>query len=261
MNVDLREKVALVTGGARGIGLATARLLAANGASVVLSDLDEDEAIQAVMQIPNARPLRMDVSNQQEVESGIDWISSHYGHIDILVNNAGLNTLNHRVTIDRFPSEEWDNIMNVDLRGLFLVSRCATALMLQNGGGRVINIASVLGVVPARLQCAFTAAKAGVINLTRAMAIELAPRGILVNCVAPGSTLTKATEALFYGENGVMRENAQRMLSHVPVGRVGTPDEIANVIVFLAAPESSYITGQTLCVDGGWSAGGFMRDF
>lgn len=133
--------------------------------------------------------------------------------------------------------------------------------MLQNGGGRVVNISSVLGLVPARLQCAFAAAKAGVINLTRAMAIELAPRGILVNCVAPGSTLTRATEALFYGENGVMRNNAQRMISHVPIGRAGKPEEIANAILFLAAPESSYITGQTLCVDGGWSAGGFMRDF
>lgn len=261
MNVDLREKVALVTGGARGIGLATTRLLAANGAYVILSDLDEREAEAAASQIPHAKALRMDVSNETEVEAGMKWIEAKYGHVDILVNNAGLNTITHRVTIDQFPSEEWDNIMNVDLRGLFLVSRSATALMLQNGGGRVINISSVLGLVPARLQCAFTAAKAGVINLTRAMAIELAPQGILVNCVAPGSTLTKATEALFYGENGVMRENAQRMIAHVPMGRVGNPDEIANAILFLASPESSYITGQTLCVDGGWSAGGFMRDF
>jgi 3-oxoacyl-[acyl-carrier protein] reductase len=261
MNVDLREKVALVTGGAHGIGLATARVLAANGAQVILSDLDESAAIAAASEIPFARPLRMDVSNQAEVEAGTHWIESNCGHLDILINNAGLNTINHRVTIDQFPPEEWDKIMNVDLRGLFLVSRSATALMLRNGGGRVVNISSVLGLVPARLQCAFTAAKAGVINLTRAMAIELAPKGILVNCVAPGSTMTQATEALFYGEDGIMRERVQRMIAHVPIGRAGQPDEIANAILFLASPESSYITGQILCVDGGWSAGGFMRDF
>jgi NAD(P)-dependent dehydrogenase (short-subunit alcohol dehydrogenase family) len=261
MTVDLQEKVALVTGGARGIGLATARQLSANGATVIVSDVDADAAAEAAADIPNAIAMRMDVSDETEVEAGIEWIRAHYGHIHILVNNAGLNTLNHRVTIDQFPSQEWDNIMNVDLRGLFLVSRAATALMLQNGGGRVVNIASVLGIVPARLQCAFTAAKAGVVNLTRAMAIELASRGILVNCVAPGSTLTASTEALFYSEAGVMSEKASRLLSHVPMGRVGSPDEVAHAILFLVAPESSYITGQTLCVDGGWSAGGFMRDF
>lgn len=261
MIVDLQGKIALVTGGARGIGLATARQLSANGATVILSDVDAEAAESAAAEIPNTRALRMDVASEAEVEAGIDWICSQYGHIHILINNAGLNTLEHRVTIDRFPSREWDNIMNVDLRGLFLVSRAATALMLQNGGGRVVNIASVLGIVPARLQCAFTAAKAGVVNLTRAMAIELAAQGILVNCVAPGSTLTASTEALFYGTDGLMSEKASRLLSHVPMGRVGSPDEIAHAILFLVAPESSYITGQTICVDGGWSAGGFMRDF
>lgn len=261
MNVDLRGKVALITGAARGIGLATARAFAASGAHVILSDVDKEEAETAALSLSHARALRMDVSDQREVESAIAEIQRTEKRLDILVNNAGLNTLHHRVTIDQFPPEEWDRIMNIDLRGLFLVSRSATALMIQNGGGRIINISSVLGVVPARLQCAFTAAKAGVINLTRSMAIELAPHGILVNCVAPGSTLTQATEALFYGENGVMRDQARRLLAHIPMGRAGRPEEIAHAILFLAAPESSYVTGQTLCVDGGWSAGGFMRDF
>lgn len=261
MKVNLANKVALVTGGARGIGLATAVALAENGARVIVSDLDREAAQTLAAQIPGASALRMDVADQSEVEAGFAWVASEYRHIDILVNNAGLNTLNHRVTIDQFPPDEWDRIMEVDLRGLFLVSRSATALMLQNGGGRVVNVASVLGLVPARLQCAFTAAKAGVINLTRAMAIELAPRNVLVNCVAPGSTLTKMTEELFYSKDATMKGRADRLISHVPLARVGRPEEIAHAILFLVSPESSYITGQTLCVDGGWSAGGFMRDF
>ena len=131
----------------------------------------------------------MDVSSEAEVAAGIDWVQSKFGRIDILVNNAGINTGKHRVTLDEFPVEEWDRIMAVDLRGLFLVSRAGSALMLRHGGGRIVNIASVLGVVPARLQCAYTAAKAGVVHLTRTMAIELGSRGVLTNCVAPGSVL------------------------------------------------------------------------
>jgi len=151
--------------------------------------------------------------------------------------------------------------MSVDLRGLFLISRAVARLMIEQGGGRIVNISSVMGVVPARLQCAFTAAKAGVIQLTRSMAIELAPQNILVNCVAPGSTLTEGTEKLFYGGETAMSESTKRMLAHVPLGRPGTVDEIAHSILFFVAPESGYITGQTLCVDGGWTAGGFFRDF
>ena len=261
MKVDLAGKVALVTGAARGIGQASARVLAENGATVIVGDIDESAARQTASEIPNAVALRMDVSSEEEVAKGIRWAESTYERIDILVNNAGVNTLNHRVTIDEFPIEEWDRIMNVDLRGLFLVSRLVCACMLRQGGGRIVNVSSVLGVVPARLQCSFTAAKAGVINLTRAMAIELADKGILVNCVAPGSILTAATRKLFYGDSAVMPQRSADAISHIPMGRTGSPEEIANTILFLAAPESSYITGQTLCVDGGWSAGGFFRNF
>jgi len=141
------------------------------------------------------------------------------------------------------------------------VSKAVASNMIGAQNGRIVNIASVLGVVPARLQCAFTAAKAGVIHLTKTMAIELAESGILVNCVGPGSTLTEATKQLFYSEDAIQKERAQRMLSHVPLGRVGTVEEIAHAVLFFVAPESSYITGQTLCVDGGWTAGGFLRDF
>ena len=261
MKADLQNQVALVTGAARGIGQATARLLADNGARVVVADIDEAAAVETAATLPGAVPLHMDVSSATEVEAGVGRIVKELGRVDILVNNAGINTLSHRVTVDQFPIEEWDRIMAVDLRGVFLVSRAVSAVMVAQRGGRIVNIASVLGLVPARLQCAYTTAKAGVISLTRTMAIELAPHGIAVNCVAPGSTLTAATEQLFYGNDAVMREKAQRILSHIPAGRVGQAEEVAQAVLFFAAPETGYVTGQILSADGGWSAGGFLRDF
>src|SRR5438876_8894322 len=145
----------------------------------------------------------------------------------MLVNNAGVSTLAHRVTLDRFPRAEWDRLLSVDLTGVYEVSRVAARVMRSQGAGRIINIASIVGLVPLRLQCAFIAAKAGVINLTKGMALELGPYGILVNGIAPGSTLTEGTKQLFYGEGGKFHEKVQRMLDHVPLGRPGTVDEIA----------------------------------
>jgi 3-oxoacyl-[acyl-carrier protein] reductase len=261
MKVNLDGKVAVITGAARGIGYAIAEAMADNGAQVIMADIDKAGAHAASDRIPNSKPLRMDVTDQAEVEAGIQWVKSEFGHIDILVNNAGINTAKSRVTVDKFSVEEWDLIMNVDLRGLFLVSRAASAIMAEQGEGRIVNISSVLGVVPARLQCAFTAAKAGVVNLTRAMAIELAQRGVLVNCIAPGSILTDGTKSLFYGKEALMSDRAGWVKSQVPMGRPGSVDEVAAAVLFFSAPESSYITGQTLCVDGGWTAGGFLREF
>ena len=261
MKVDLNGQVALVTGAARGIGQAIADIFAQNGAHVVYADIDYETVKSSAARSSSGTPLAMDVSQEVQVEDGIKQIIRQHGRLDILVNNAGINTAKHRVNIDEFPLEEWQRIINVDLTGLFLVSHACSRVMVMQKRGRIINIASVLGVVPARLQCAFVAAKGGVIQLTRSMAIELAHSGILVNCVAPGSTLTDGTKSLFYSQDALMQERAQRMLSHVPLGRPGTTEEIANAVLFFAAPESSYVTGQILCVDGGWSAGGFLRDF
>jgi len=261
MKVNLDGKVAVITGAARGIGRATAEVMAENGARVVVADIDGEVAAQTSKEIANSRAIRMDVTNPEEVEGGIRKIKAEMGSIDILVNNAGINTGKSRVTVDQFSLEEWDKIIAVDLRGLFLVSRITTAIMIEQGGGRIVNISSVLGVVPARLQCAFTAAKAGVVNMTRAMAIELGPKGILVNCVAPGSTLTQGTQALFYGKDAQMGDRAGWIKTQVPLGRPANVGEIAAGILFFVAPEASYITGQTLCIDGGWSAGGFLREF
>src|SRR5436190_2043573 len=183
MRMDLTGKVALVTGAARGIGLGIADLLVANGAQVLYADLDFETAQVAAGKSASGAALAMDVSNEAQVEAGIAQVLKQHGQLDILVNNAGINTFKHRVNVDQFPLEEWQRILSVDLTGLFLASSAASRVMLERKSGRIINISSVLGVVPARLQCAYTTAKAGVIQLTRTMAIELAPNKILVNCV------------------------------------------------------------------------------
>jgi 3-oxoacyl-[acyl-carrier protein] reductase len=260
MNVDLKDRVALVTGSARGIGQAIADLFAANGARVVYSDVEAASAAQAAARSPAAVGVALDVTDAAAVETVLEDVARRLGRLDIVVNNAGVNTLAHRVTIDDFPQEEWDRILKVDLDGVFLVSRVAARIMRRQGSGRIINIASVAGLVPLRLQCAFVAAKAGVINLTRAMALELGPHGILVNAIAPGSTLTEGTRQLFYGPDGRFKDAVQQLLAHIPLGRPAEPAEIAHAALFLAAPESGYINGHVLTVDGGWTAG-YLRDF
>ena len=214
----------------------------------------------ASAQVSGGVSLQMDVTKSDDVQAAIRQTVEQFGRLDILVNNAGVNTLAGRVTIDQFPRAEWDRILAVDITGVFEVSKAAASVMRKQGAGRIINIASIVGLVPLRLQCAFVAAKAGVVNLTRAMALELGPLGILVNGIAPGSTLTDGTRQLFYGDDGLMREAAQRMLDHVPLGRPGTVEEIAVAALFLADPENTYMNGHILTVDGGWTAG-YARDF
>jgi 3-oxoacyl-[acyl-carrier protein] reductase len=260
MTSDLTGTVSLVTGAARGIGQAIADRLAAAGSRVAYTDIDGAGAERAAAKHPGSLAVAMDVTDAAQVEATVARVVADCGRLDVLVNNAGVNTLAHRVPIDEFPLDEWQRILAVDLTGLYLVSRAAAKVMRARKAGRIVNIASVAGLVPLRLQCAFVAAKAGVVNLTRAMALELGPAGILVNGVAPGSTLTDGTRKLFYGDDGLFRESVQRMLDHVPLGRPATPEEIAVAVAFLADPENTYMTGHVLTVDGGWTAG-YARDF
>jgi 3-oxoacyl-[acyl-carrier protein] reductase len=260
MKVNLEGQVALVTGAARGIGQAIADTLAANGARVVYADIDLETARQAAAKSLDAMALRMDVTSEAEVDAVLAETLQRWGRLDILVNNAGVNTLAHRVNIDQFPTEEWERILRVDLTGLFQVSRAGARPMLARKSGRIINISSVLGLVPARLQAPFVAAKAGVVNLSKAMALELGPQGVLVNCIAPGSILTEGTRKLFYSAEGKFSDRVQAMLAHIPLGRPGTCAEVAHAALFLAAPESSYVNGAVLTVDGGWLAG-YIREF
>jgi len=264
MKVDLHDQVALVTGGAGAIGSAIADDLAANGARLAIVDIDGDAAQKTADERTAAGQsciaVRADVADVAGMEEAVARILAQWGRIDILVNNAGINTGGGRVPIHQFAPEDWDRIVRVDLTGVFATSRAVVPAMLEKQTGRIVNISSVAGLVPLRLQSAFVAAKAGVVNLTRSMALELGPQGILVNCVAPGSTLTEGTRALFYGPDGAYSEKAASLLSHIPLGRPGTTPEIAHAVLFLVAPEASYVNGAVLTVDGGWTAG-YTRDF
>lgn len=260
MQVDLSQQTALVTGAARGIGKAIADTLASNGAHVVYTDIDRAGAEAAAAATPQARAMEMDVTNEAQVQAVVEEVVHRCGQIDILVNNAGINTLAHRQPIDRFPRQEWERIVAVDQTGLYLVSKAVVPVMRRQGSGRIINIASVVGLVPLRLQSAFVAAKAAVVNLTRSMAIELGSEGILVNAIAPGSILTEGTKRLFYGTEGKFRDAVDCLLEHIPLKRPGTPEEVAHAVLFLAAAGSSYINGAVLTVDGGWTAG-YAREF
>ncbi len=264
MKVDLKGEVALVTGGAQGIGRAIAKLLASNGSRVAIVDINLEAAQETVREVESsggtALSLEGDVSSATQMSWAVDQVVEKWGLLSILINNAGINTLGGRVPIHEYKEEDWDQILKVDLTGVYVVSKATIPALLKNSGGRIVNISSIAGLVPLRLQSAFVAAKAGVVNLTRSMALELGPRGILVNAVAPGSTLTQGTEKLFYGADGAYTENAASLLSHIPLGRPAAPEEIAYPVLFLVSPAASYVNGAVLTVDGGWTAG-YTRDW
>ena len=272
MKVALEGQVAIVTGGAQGIGRAIVDALIDSAAHVAIVDIDVQAGKETVKEIQQSGGTCLfvegDVSDATQMEVVADRIAGHFGKIEILVNNAGINTKSDRVPIHQYTLEDWDRILAIDLTGVFTTSRAVIPYILkshsrsgsENATGRIVNISSIAGLVPLRLQSAYVAAKAGVANLTRSMALELGPEGILVNAVAPGSTLTRGTEALFYGDDGAYTENAASLLSHIPLGRPGKTTEIAAAVLFLVSPDASYINGSVLAVDGGWTAG-YTRDW
>ena len=262
MQVNLEGKVALVTGAGDGIGRAIALAFAANGACVIVNDLEGrsgSTAEDAAKFGTRAAFIAADVSKRDDVERLADAAEQQFGRIDILVNNAGVNTPgDQRRPIHECDEREWRRILSVDLDGTFHCCRVMSPGMVARRSGAIINISSIMGVVPIRRQSAFAAAKAAVINFTRSIALELAPFGIRVNAIAPGSILTRGTQALFY--NPEKKALAESLLSHIPLSRPGTPEEIAQPALFLASDASSYITGAVIVVDGGWTAG-FARDW
>jgi 3-oxoacyl-[acyl-carrier protein] reductase len=265
MQVDLQGQVAVVTGAAQGIGRSIANALARNGARVVYTDVDwhrSSEAADAAPDVGEAHlAFALDVGDGPQVDAVIAEVAQATGRIDILINNAGIGVkAADRKTIDEFPVAAWDEMLRIDLTGVFRISRAVVPYMKERKSGRIINITSVLGLVPMRLQSSYVAAKAGVVNLTRSMALELAPHGILVNGIAPGSTATDSWKRWINDAESEELDLHSRLLSHIPLGRPATPEEIANGALFLAAAASSYITGHILPIDGGWTAG-FARDF
>jgi 3-oxoacyl-[acyl-carrier protein] reductase len=259
MEYELSGKVALITGAAGAIGSAIARQFARVGARVIVTDIDLLGAQAVAAGLPNSFAVKIDITQSNSIDAGLRAAIDRCGHLDILVNNAGVNTLEHRVPVQDFPQTEWDRITGIDLDGLYLMSRAGAAVMVAGGrGGRIINIASVVGLLAMRLQSPFVAAKAGMIHLTRAMALELGPHGILCNAVAPGSVMSDMTRRLFYAEDGSFAARSAEFMAHLPLARPGQPEEIAEAVTFLASDAAGYVTGQVLAVDGGWTAG-YMR--
>ena len=270
----LDGKVAIVTGAGGGLGRSHALQLAREGALLVINDLggardgvgtSSAAAEMVAEEIRAAGGKAVADFNNVATQEGAAGIAKSaldaFGRIDILVNNAGIGVpAAERKTVDAFSLQAWNDLIRIDLTGLFLMSREVSRAMRAQKAGRIINIASVLGMVPARLQSAYIAAKAGVVNLTKSMALELAPDGVLVNAVAPGSTQTQGWETWIRDAGSEAQDLHAKLMSHIPLGRPGTTQEMANAVLFLAAPESSYITGHVLTVDGGWTAG-FSRDF
>ena len=244
----LKDKVALITGGGSGIGAAVARRFAQEGAKIAIGDVDVEGAEKVAAEIKDAGGealiCKADVRKRDEVEAMVDHVLREYGRLDILINNAG-------VTRDslcaRMSEEDWNFVVDVNLKGTFLCSKAAFRPMRKQRYGKIVNTASVAvrGNVG---QVNYSASKAGIIGLTRTLALEFARAGICVNCIAPGFIETPMTE-------GLPEKVKEEALKRIPLGRIGRPEEVANLHLFLASPESDYITGQVFFIDGGASIG------
>lgn len=241
----LEGKVAIVTGGTRGIGRAVAQCLAEDGASVVVSGLDATRLDAATKELEGLGVAVLgvvaDVARREDVERLVDQTKERFARVDVLVNNAGVT---RDALLVRMKDEDWDRVLEVNLRGAFLMTRAVAKVMMRQKGGRIINITSAAGAMGNPGQANYSAAKAGLIGLTKSVARELSRWGILVNAVAPGLIDTDMAAAM-------PAEAREALLAQVPLGRIGSGREVAEVVRFLAGEGAAYVTGQVLHVNGG----------
>ncbi len=243
--IDIANKSALVTGGGRGIGRDIALKLAKAGADVAVSDIDLETAQKVASEIEalgrRSLPIKADVSNSDSVTEMVTAFTEKFEKIDVLVNNAGIT---RDGLIMRMKEEDWDAVLNVNLKSCFLCCKAVSRTMMKAREGVIINIASVVGLMGNIGQANYSASKAGMIGLTKTLAREFASRGIRVNAVAPGFIQSAMTDKL-------SDQDRERFLAGIPLGRLGTADAIANGVLYLASPLADYVTGQVLTIDGG----------
>ncbi|MFH1398197.1 MAG: 3-oxoacyl-[acyl-carrier-protein] reductase [Candidatus Omnitrophota bacterium] len=241
----LKDKVALVTGGGRGIGKQIALTLAQEGANIVIWDVNLQEAEKACLEIQalgrKTLLAQVDVTDYNQVEDAINKILDKFIKVDILVNNAGITKDS---LLLRMSQQDWDAVLGVNLKGTFNCIRAVSRVMIKQRSGKIINIASIIGIIGNVGQANYSASKAGIIALTKTAAKELASRSINVNAIAPGFIQTDMTARL-------SEEVREKMLAAIPLAKMGSPSDVANVCLFLASTEADYITGQTIVVDGG----------
>lgn len=246
----LEGKKILITGGASGIGAASARRFVAEGASVALADLQEiPDTLAAELGDAVASTHTLDVRDEASVEAAVQGAVASLGQIDVLLNAAGVNGYGSAHDLD---AAEWDRVLDINLKGSFLVAKHVLAGMRERQAGNIINVASVEGISAISMQLAYNASKGAVILMTKNMALDYGVEGIRVNCLCPGLIDTPMTAMLQEPELRVLRE---RMVDLHALKRMGQPEEVANCAVFLASEEASFVTGTALVVDGGWTAG------
>jgi len=248
------ERVAVVTGGARGIGFATAWRLAREGAAVAIVDLSEPDAVDAAAQLPGDRKhvgIGADVGDSESAQRSIDQAVQELGHIDILMNNAGITRDN---LLFKMSDDDWNAVINVHLTGAFLMSRAAQTHLVAQAYGKIINVSSI-SALGNRGQANYAAAKMGIQGFTRTLALELGKFNINVNAIAPGFVASDMTSATAARLNMSFDEFQEKTAALTAIGRIGEPEDIAATAAFLASDEASFITGQTLYVDGGQTLG------
>ena len=251
VTVRLKDKVAIITGAASGIGKATAKLFAEHGAKVVVADIDKDGGSQIVTQIQNggneAIFVETDVTLKVDTEKMVAQTVETYGKLDILFNNAGIAM---RLPVAELSEEDWHRCLDVNLTGVFLCAKAAIPAMQKNGCGSIINMSSIYGIVGADVRAAYVASKGGVTNLTRGMALDYAQDNIRVNCICPGFVETPLVADVIKTP-----EEYQTLADKHPMHRLGQPEEIAYGALYLASDESAFVTGIALPIDGGYTAG------